>query len=83
MPNLHTFRHLPEIAINFGTLINTSVSSKEAVHGLYKRVVLHTNKKDISKDLAKRDNTLQTLRYLLVLVAVLVVTGWKVVTVCR
>ena len=65
MPNLHALRHLPEIAINFGTLINTSVSSKEAVHGLYKRVVLHTNKKDISKDLVKRDNTLQTLRYLL------------------
>jgi hypothetical protein len=28
-------------------------------------VVLHTTKKDISKNLAKWDNTLQTLRYLL------------------
>jgi hypothetical protein len=65
LPNLHALCHLPEIAINFGTLVNTSVSLKEAVHGLYKRAVLHTNKKDISKDLSKRDNTLQTLRYLL------------------
>lgn len=46
-------------------LVNTSVSLKEAVHGLYKRTVLHTNKKDLSMDLSKRDNTLQTLRYLL------------------
>ena len=60
LPNLHILRHLPEIATNFGTLVNTSVSLKEAVHGLYKRVVLHTNKKNISKDLAKWDNTLQT-----------------------
>ncbi|CAG8727806.1 20358_t:CDS:2, partial [Rhizophagus irregularis] len=54
LPNLHILRHLPEIAINFGTLINTN-----------KRVILHTNKKDISMDLSRRDNTLQTVRYLL------------------
>ncbi|CAB5384714.1 unnamed protein product [Rhizophagus irregularis] len=65
LPNIHALRHLPDIAANFGTLINTSVSIKEAVHGLYKRFVPHTNKKDISMDLSKRDNTLQTLRYLL------------------
>ncbi|CAB4383804.1 unnamed protein product [Rhizophagus irregularis] len=65
LPNLHALHHLPEIARNFGTLVNTSVSLKEAVHGLYKRTVLHTNKKDLSMDLSKRDNTLQTLRYLL------------------
>ena len=64
MPNLHALQHLPEVAINFGILVNTSVSLKEAVHGLYKRVIPHTNKKDISMDLSKRDNTLQTLRYL-------------------
>ena len=64
MPNLHALQHLPEVAINFGTLVNTSVSLKEAVHGLYKRVIPHTNKKNISLDLSKRDNTLQTLRYL-------------------
>ncbi|CAB5381075.1 unnamed protein product [Rhizophagus irregularis] len=65
LPNLHALHHLPEIARNFGMLVNTSVSLKEAVHGLYKRTVLHTNKKDLSMDLSKRDNTLQTLRYLL------------------
>ncbi|GBB86012.1 hypothetical protein RclHR1_12450007 [Rhizophagus clarus] len=65
LPNLHALRHLPEIAINFGTLVNTSVSLKEAVYEVYKRTVLHTNKKDLSMDLSKRHNTLQTLRYLL------------------
>ncbi|CAB4491125.1 unnamed protein product [Rhizophagus irregularis] len=38
LPNIHALRHLPDIAANFGTLINTSVSIKEAVHGLYKRL---------------------------------------------
>ncbi|CAB4418985.1 unnamed protein product [Rhizophagus irregularis] len=59
------YQHLPNIAANFGILINTSVSIKEAVYRLYKRVVLYTNKKNISMDLSKQDNTLQTLRYLL------------------
>ncbi|CAI2176972.1 18777_t:CDS:2 [Funneliformis geosporum] len=35
LPNLHIFRHLPKVAVNFGTLVNTTVSSKEAVHRLY------------------------------------------------
>ena len=56
---------MPEIAINFGTTVNVSVALKEAMHGLYKRFVPHTNKKNISMDLSKRDNTLQTLRYLI------------------
>ena len=35
------------------------------VHRIYKGVVPHTNKKNVEFDLIKRDNTLQTLRYLL------------------
>jgi hypothetical protein len=35
------------------------------VHQIYKGVVPHTNKKNVELDLIKRDNTLQTLRYLL------------------
>jgi hypothetical protein len=62
---MHVLRHLPEIAVNFGTMVNVSVAFKEAMHGLYKKHVPHTNKKNISMDLSKRDNTLQTLRYLL------------------
>lgn len=62
---MHVLRHLPEIAINFGTTVNVSVAFKEAMHGMYKKFVPHTNKKNISLDLSKRDNTLQTLRYLL------------------
>ena len=58
-------RHFPAIAANFGTLVNVSVALKEAMHGIYKKFIPHTNKKDLSKDIAKRDNTLQTLRYLM------------------
>ena len=65
LPNIHVLWHLPKIAINFGITVNVSVAFKEAVHGLYKRFVSHTNKKSISMDLSKRDNTLQTLRYLM------------------
>jgi len=35
------------------------------VHRIYKGMVPHTNKKNVEFDLIKRDNTLQTLRYLL------------------
>ena len=35
------------------------------MHGLYKRVIPYTNKKNITIDLLKRDNTLQALRYLM------------------
>lgn len=35
------------------------------VHRIHKGVVSHTNKKNVEFDLIKRDNTLQTLRYLL------------------
>ena len=35
------------------------------VHRIYKGIVPHSNKKNIEFDLIKRDNTLQTLRYLL------------------
>jgi hypothetical protein len=35
------------------------------MHGIYKRVIPHTNKKNVELDLMKRDNTLQALRYIL------------------
>ena len=35
------------------------------MHGIYKRIIPHTNKKNVELDLIKRDNTLQALRYIL------------------
>jgi hypothetical protein len=55
-------RHLSSIATTFGTLQNVSVSLKEMMHGVYKRVIPHTNKKNVEFDLIKRDNILQGLR---------------------
>jgi len=58
-------RHFSSAAATFGTLQNVSVSLKEMMHGIYKRVIPHTNKKNVKLDLMKRDNTLQALRYIL------------------
>ncbi|CAB5358408.1 unnamed protein product [Rhizophagus irregularis] len=65
LPNLHINRHIVAHAKTYGTALNTSVSVKEMVHRIHKGVVSHTNKKNVEFDLIKRDNTLQTLRYLL------------------
>ncbi|CAB4410739.1 unnamed protein product [Rhizophagus irregularis] len=65
LPNLHINRHIVAHAKTYGTAFNTSVSIKEMVHRIHKGVVPHTNKKNVEFDLIKRDNTLQTLRYLL------------------
>ncbi|GES95457.1 hypothetical protein GLOIN_2v1483751 [Rhizophagus clarus] len=65
LPNVHVLRHLPSIAANFGTLQNISISLKEMMHGVYKRVRPHTNKKKVEFDLIKRDNILQGLRYVI------------------
>jgi hypothetical protein len=46
-------------------LQNVSVSLKEMMHGVYKKVIPHTNKKNVELDLIKRDNTLQGLRYII------------------
>lgn len=62
LPNIHVLRHLPSIAMNYGTLQNVSVSLKEMMHGVYKKVIPHTNKKNVEFDLIKRDNILQGLR---------------------
>src|SRR2546430_846050 len=65
LPNAHILRHFSSTAKTFGTLQNVSVSLKEMMHGVYKRVIPHTNKKNVEMDLMKRDNTLQALRYIL------------------
>lgn len=65
LPNVHVLRHLPSIATTYGTLQNVSVSLKEMMHGVYKRVIPHTNKKNVEFDLIKRDNILQGLRYII------------------
>uniref|UniRef100_U9UZT3 Uncharacterized protein n=1 Tax=Rhizophagus irregularis (strain DAOM 181602 / DAOM 197198 / MUCL 43194) TaxID=747089 RepID=U9UZT3_RHIID len=65
LPNLHVLRHLSEHARRFGNLINASVSLKEMVHRIYKSYVPHTNKKNVELDFIKRENTLQSLRYLI------------------
>ncbi|PKK64614.1 hypothetical protein RhiirC2_97102 [Rhizophagus irregularis] len=63
LPNIHVLRHLPLIAATYGTLQNVSVSLKEMMHGVYKRMIPHTNKKNVEFNLIKRDNILQGLRY--------------------
>jgi hypothetical protein len=35
------------------------------MHGVYKRMIPHTNKKNVEFDLIKRDNILQGLRYVI------------------
>lgn len=65
LPNIHVLRHLSSIAATYGTLQNVSVSLKEMMHGVYKRMIPHTNKKNVEFDLIKRDNILQALRYVI------------------
>ena len=65
LPNIHVLSHLSSIATTFGTLQNVSVSLKEMMHGIYKRIIPHTNKKNVEFDLIKRDNILQGLRYVI------------------
>ncbi|PKB98033.1 hypothetical protein RhiirA5_432076 [Rhizophagus irregularis] len=65
LPNLHVLRHLSEHARCFSNLINASVSLKEMVHRIYKSYVPHTNKKNVELDFIKRENTLQSFRYLI------------------
>jgi hypothetical protein len=48
--------------MTFRTLQNVSVSLKEMMHGVSKKVIPHTNKKNVKFDLIKRDNILQGLR---------------------
>ncbi|PKY35101.1 hypothetical protein RhiirB3_395989 [Rhizophagus irregularis] len=65
LPNLHVLRHLSEHARCFSNLINALVSLKEMVHRIYKSYVPHTNKKNVELDFIKRENTLQSFRYLI------------------
>jgi hypothetical protein len=44
-------------------LVNTACGVKEAMHGLFKKVVPYTNKKNIDIDLLRHYNTLQALRF--------------------
>jgi len=46
-------------------LQNVSVSLKEMMHGVYKKVIPHTNKKNVELDLIERDNKLQVIQYIL------------------
>ncbi|PKY57533.1 hypothetical protein RhiirA4_478668 [Rhizophagus irregularis] len=64
LPNLHALKHLPEHARQYGSLVNISVSLKEMVHRLFKIQVPHTNKKNVELDFIKRENTLQSIRYI-------------------
>ena len=55
--------HLIANARNYGTLINTACGTKEALHGVFKAFVPHTNKKSIDLHLLRHYNTLQALRF--------------------
>ena len=44
-------------------MVNTACGVKEAMHGLFKAFVPHTNKKNIDLDLLRHYNTLQALRF--------------------
>ncbi|CAB4432429.1 unnamed protein product [Rhizophagus irregularis] len=65
LPNFHIQCHFIIHAKNFATLVNTAVPTKEMMHRLYKGIVSHSNKKDIELNFVRRDNCLQTLRFLL------------------
>ncbi|CAB5190902.1 unnamed protein product [Rhizophagus irregularis] len=65
LPNFHIQRHFIMHARNFATLVNIAVPTKEMVHRLYKAIIPHSNKKNIELDFVRRDNCLQTLRFLL------------------
>ncbi|CAB4437475.1 unnamed protein product [Rhizophagus irregularis] len=65
LPNFHIQRHFIMHAKNFATLVNIAVPTKEMVHRLYKAIIPHSNKKNIELDFVRRDNCLQTLRFLL------------------
>ncbi|CAG8784842.1 19282_t:CDS:2, partial [Racocetra persica] len=61
LPNLHVNVHLIANTKNYGTLINTACGVKEAMHGLFKALVPHTNKKNIDLDLLRRRSLLRPL----------------------
>ena len=61
---MHINIHLPQHAISFANLINSSVGVKEMVHRMFKNFAPHTNKKEIDYDLIKRYNTIEALRTL-------------------
>ncbi len=65
LSNIYVLRHLPLIALTFEMLQNVSVSLKEMMHDIYKKMILHTNKKNVKFDLVKCDNTLQGLHYII------------------
>ena len=52
-------------AKNYATLLNTSVSTKEMVHRVFKSIVPRTNLKNVGLDLLKHYTTLFALRHLL------------------
>src|SRR3954466_4642843 len=64
-PSLHILLPLPDHACRFGTLRNTSVSVKEAVHKIYKNAVPHMNKHNIQWDLTAYENTMQAIHFVL------------------
>ncbi|CAG8613854.1 4833_t:CDS:2, partial [Racocetra persica] len=63
LPNLHINIHLIANANNYGNLVNTACGVKEAMHGLFKSFVPHTNKMNIDLDLLRYYNILQALRF--------------------
>ena len=68
-PSLHALQHLGQHARRFGTLRNVSVSCKEMKHRIFKSVAPSTNKRDLPRDLASYESTMQSLRF--------VAAGWQ------
>jgi hypothetical protein len=64
-PNLHALLHLPAQARLFGSLKNISASVKEMVHRMHKKMVQHTNRRDIIRDLMRYQNDMQGIRFAL------------------
>lgn len=64
-PNVHAMYHLLGTAQSFGTLVNVSCSTGETKHKPIKAHAKRTNNTGVDKQLLRRINTMQTVRFTL------------------
>lgn len=64
-PNLHVLLHLAQTSRDYGNLVNVCCSPGEAKHRPLKRHARKTNNQGVDKQLLRRINTLQTVRFTL------------------
>lgn len=64
-PNIHALLHLADSSEHFGNLVNISCFPGEAKHRPLKRHARKTNNQGVDKQLLRRINTLQTVRFVI------------------